>query len=296
MPNVKRGLGRGLEALISSSPALEPTTPGLTMVDVDDIEPNPHQPRTRLNTEALQELAASIREHGLIQPLVVTVRQGDRGPGFPAYQLIAGERRWQAAKMAELRQIPVIIKEATRQQLLELALVENIQRADLNPLEEATAYHHLVEEFGLTQEQVATKVGRNRVSVTNSLRLLRLPTEIQELLAEGRLTEGHARALLGLDRLQDQQKLAALVEKQGWSVRQTEEAVRRLRTKAAPKAQRRAAPETEALEKSFREALGTKVNLMRGRRGGKLTIFFYSEEELQALYDLLVEHRAQDAE
>ena len=126
MPNVKRGLGRGLEALISSSSALEPTTPGLVMVDVDDIEPNPHQPRTRLDPESLGELAASIREHGLLQPLVVAVRQGDRGPGDPTYQLIVGERRWLAAKMAELRQIPVIIKEATQQQMLELALVENI--------------------------------------------------------------------------------------------------------------------------------------------------------------------------
>ena len=157
------------------------------------------------------------------------------------------------------------------------------------------AYHQLVEEFGLTQEQVAAKVGRNRVSVTNSLRLLRLPPEIQQLLAEDRLTEGHARALLGLDRLQDQLKLAALVESQRLSVRQTEEAVRRLQAKGVPKAQRRATPETEALEKSFREALGTKVNLMRGRRGGKLTIYFYSEEELQVLYDLLVEQHGQDS-
>lgn len=292
MPNVRRGLGRGLDALISSSSALEPATPGLTMADVDDIEANPQQPRTRLDPEALQELAASIREHGLLQPLVVAVAQGDRGPGAPTYQLIAGERRWQAAKLAELHQIPVIVKEATQEQMLELALVENIQRADLNPLEEAMAYQHLVEDFGLTQEQVATKVGRNRVSVTNSLRLLRLPPKVQQLLADDRLTEGHARALLGLDRLQDQLKLAALVESQGLSVRQTEEAVRRLQAKEIPQARKRATPETEALERSFREALGTKVNLTRGRRGGKLTIHFYSEEELQVLYDLLVEHRA----
>lgn len=284
MPSQKRGLGRGLEALISSSSALEPSTPGLLMVDVDDIEPNSYQPRMAMSAEALQELAASIKEHGLIQPLVVT-RLETQGK----YQLIAGERRWQASRMAGLHQVPAIVKEATQQQMLELALVENIQRADLNPLEEAHAYRQLVDEFGLTQEQVASKVGRNRVSITNSLRLLRLPPQIQQLLAEGRLTEGHARALLGLDRLEDQLKLAKLVEVRGLSVRQTEEAVRRLATQAAPKPQRRASPDTEALEQSFREALGTKVNLSRGRRGGKLTIYFYSEEELQALYDLLVE-------
>ena len=290
MPNQKRGLGRGLDALISSSSALEPTMPGLLLADVDDIAPNPHQPRTRLDPDALQELADSIKEHGLIQPLVVTARQmGEEGAGLHRYQLIAGERRWQAARMAGLQQVPVIVKEATQQQMLELALVENIQRADLNPLEEAMAYRQLVDEFGLTQEQVANKVGRNRVSITNALRLLRLPAQIQQLLAEERLTEGHARALLGLERLEDQLKLAKLVEQRGLSVRQTEEAVRRMAAQAEPKARQRPSPDTEALEQTFREALGTKVNLTRGRRGGRLTIYFYSEEELQALYDLLVE-------
>jgi len=292
MPKEKRGLGKGLEALISTSSSLSPAMPGLMMVHVDDIAPNPHQPRAHIDPESLQELADSIREHGLIQPLIVTTHESaieERiEEASPAYQLIAGERRWQAARLAGLYQVPVIIKEATEQEMLELALVENIQRADLNPLEEAAAYRQLVDEFGLTQEQVAARVGRNRVSVTNSLRLLRLPEAIKRILAEDRISEGHARALLGLERAEDQIKLARLVEKRGLSVRQTEEAVRRLSRQSSPSPAGRS-PETEALERSFCEALGTKVSLTRGRRGGKLVIYFYSEEELQALYETLVE-------
>ena len=290
----KRGLGRGLEALISASPLLSPTS-GLVMVHVDDIVPNPRQPRMSIDAESLQELADSIREHGLIQPLIVTRREETSVEVAPRYQLIAGERRWQAARLAGLQQVPAIVKEATPQQMLELALVENIQRADLNPLEEAAAYRHLMDEFGLTQEQVAEKVGRNRVSVANSLRLLRLPDEVKSSLAEGRITEGHARALLGLDRPEAQLKLLKIIDKRGLSVRQTEEAVRRLSAQPAPAPARLPiSPHTEALEKTFRDALGTKVSLTRSRRGGKLVIYFYSEEELQSLYDLIVGRAAQD--
>ena len=285
MPKSSRGLGRGLGALIPSS-AWEPTTPGLLWVDAADIAPNPQQPRMYMDPEALQELADSIREHGLIQPLVVTQLRGDDDLPI-SYQLIAGERRWRACQLAGLQQIPVIVKEATQQEMLELALVENIQRADLNPLEEALAYQQLVDGFGLTQEQVAKKVGRNRVSVTNSLRLLRLPDEIKTLLVKGRLSEGHARALLALERVADQLLLAQQVQEKRWSVRQTEEAVRRLAAKAKKPARSSSSPETEALEESFRAALGTKVNLSRGRHGGKLTIYFY--------YDAIVEQSDQDA-
>lgn len=290
----KRGLGRGLGSLIADT-SVTPSSPGLLMVDVDDIAPNPHQPRTQVDPEALQELADSIREHGLIQPLVVTRREGgDDDPLRPTYQLIAGERRWQACQLAEMEQVPVIVKEATEQQMLELALVENIQRADLNPLEEALAYRHLVDDFDLTQEQVAQRVGRSRVSVTNALRLLGLPAQIQSLLANGQLSAGHARALLALAKLTDQLAMAKAVIDKGLSVRQTEEAVRRLSAECKPPARRQRSPETAALEDTFRQALGTKVNLTRGRRGGKLTIYFYSEEELQTLYDILIEPSDQD--
>jgi ParB family chromosome partitioning protein len=218
--------------------------------------------------------------------------EDDQGP---TYQLVAGERRWQACRLAGVDEVPAIVKEATEQQMLELALVENIQRADLNPLEEARAYQELVEAFGLTQEEVASRVGRNRVSVTNALRLLRLPEQIKEFVAEEQLTEGHARAILGLSQVTDQITLAKMVIDKGLSVRQTEEMVRRLSAEEKPKqAKRTRSPETEALETDFRHALGTKVNLSRSRRGGRLTIYFYSEEELQALYEQIVDTSEQD--
>jgi len=288
MPPVRRGLGKGLEALIPSG---QPT-PGLLEVDVEDIVPNPRQPRHALDPDALRELADSIREHGLIQPLVVTrlATQSASSEEDARYQLIAGERRWEAAKMAGLQRVPVVVKEVTPQETLELALVENIQRADLNPLEEAAAYRQLIDEFGLTQEEVASRVGRSRSSVANSLRLLTLPDAVKEALAENRISEGHARALLGLERDRDRLEALQTVLKRGLSVRQTEELVRRLLSETREsKITRFRAPETVALENAFRNALGTKVNLFRSKKGGKLVIHFYSEEELQRLYNLIVE-------
>lgn len=242
------------------------------------------QPRTILDPDALSELAMSIREHGLIQPLIVSQLGPER------YQLIAGERRLQAARMAGLPTVPTMVKEVTPQNALELALVENIQRADLNPLEEAAAYRHLVEEFGLTQEQVAERVGKSRVSVTNTLRLLRLPAEVRQSLADGTIREGHARALLALPTVEAQIAALTTVAKKALSVRQTEELVRRLMAgPPAAKPERNVSPETRALEEEFRETLGTKVNLYRNRRGrGRLVIHFFSEEELQSLYDVIV--------
>jgi len=277
----RTGLGRGLEALI---PVAETSPPGLAQVPVLAITPNPMQPRTALDPEALAELAASIREHGLIQPLIVTQQGPDR------YQLIAGERRWQAARLAGMVAVPVVIKEATPQQVLELALVENIQRADLSPLEAASAFRQLVEEFGLTQEQVADRVGKSRVAVTNTLRLLRLPGEVKQALADGTIHEGHARALLALPTAEAQVAALKTVVNKALSVRQTEELVRRLLAEPEPKkVTRPASPEVEALEEEFRETLGTKVNLYRSRKGrGRLVIHFYSEEELQAIYDVIV--------
>ncbi len=277
----RSGLGKGLEALI---PVAQEPPAGLVQVPVTAITPNPMQPRAALDPDVLAELAASIKEHGLIQPLIVT-RQGPE-----RYQLIAGERRWQAARLAGLATVPAIVKEATPQQTLELALVENIQRADLNPLEEAAAFRQLVEEFGLTQEQVAERVGKSRVAVTNTLRLLRLPAEVKQALADGTIQEGHARALLALPTPEAQVAALKTVVGKALSVRQTEELVRRLLAEPPPRQPKEPAdPETQALEKEFRETLGTKVDLYRNRKGqGRLVIHFYSEEELQAIYDAIV--------
>lgn len=257
---------------------------GVTQVSVSAISPNPMQPRTALNPEALAELASSVGEHGLIQPLIVT-KQGPE-----QYQLIAGERRWQAARMAGMTTVPVIVKEATPQQVLELALVENIQRADLNPLEEASAFRQLVEEFGLTQEQVADRVGKSRVTVTNTMRLLRLPSVVKQALADGTIREGHARALLALPTPEAQAAALKTVVSKDLSVRQTEELVRRLLAEPQPKpAAQPVSPEIRALEEEFRDTLGTKVNLYRNRKGrGRLVIHFYSEEELQSIYDVII--------
>ena len=280
----KSGLGRGLEALI---PAVEEemttAVQGVIEAPLSSITPNPHQPRAPIRDQDLVELAASIEEHGIIQPLIVT-----RVPD--GYQLVTGERRWRAARLAGLPTVPVIVKDIVPSQMLELALVENVQRSDLNALEEATAYRQLTEEFGLTQEEVARRVGKSRVAVSNTLRLLKAARAVQEALLEGTLSEGHARALLGLEQPQAQAAALKVVLKRELNVRQTEELVRRLlglhREKQPPA--REDAPEMLALETRFREALGTKVNLARGKKGGRIVIYFYSEEELDTLYERIV--------
>jgi ParB family chromosome partitioning protein len=281
----KGGLGRGLGALIPQGAPV----PGLRKVHIDAIVANPWQPRSVFDEQALQELAASIREVGLIQPLIVQqVPESD--PAKPArYQLVTGERRWRAARLAGLQHVDVIIKELTPQETLEMALIENIQRADLNPLEEAHAYQQLADEFGLTQERIAERVGRSRVSVTNVLRLLRLPEEIKAALTQKRITEGHARAVLMLDD-EDEQRLAIrMAEKRSLSVRQTEELVRRLQAATDSVARQRSrSPETVELEGRFRESLGTKVDLFRSRKGGRLVIHFYSEDDLENLFERFV--------
>jgi ParB family chromosome partitioning protein len=257
---------------------------GLTEIPVAAISPNPMQPRAAFDPDSLSELADSINRHGMLQPLIVTQQGPER------YQLIAGERRWQAARISGLATVPVIVKEATPQEALELALVENIQRADLNPLEEASAFRQLVDEFGLTQEQVADRVGKSRVAVTNTLRLLRLPAEVKQALADGTIREGHARSLLSLRTPEAQVTALKTVTGKALSVRQTEELVRRLLVEPPPpKRQDPVSPETQALEQDFREVLGTKVDLRRNRRGrGRLVIHFFSEEELQTIYDMIV--------
>jgi len=283
MPSRRSGLGKGLGALI---PTEAPST-GVRRVSLDAIVPNPHQPRSVFDPDALDELATSIREVGLIQPLVVTLLSAqDSASPMQRYQLITGERRLRAAHIAGLEDVEVIIKDVSSQGMLEMALVENIQRADLNPLEEAVAYEELSQDFGLTQEQIAGRVGRSRVSVTNTLRLLRLPKAVRQGLLDGQITEGHARALLMLDD-EDEQALAfRTVVKRQLSVRQTEELVRRLsRAGERPTRRKSRSPETAALERQFRESLGTKVDLFRSRKGGRIVIHFYSEEDLQNLYE-----------
>ena len=282
----RRGLGKGLGALIPSAGPV----PGVRKVNIDAIAPNPHQPRSVFDDETLNELANSIREVGVIQPPIVQ-QLPSVDPARPhKYQLITGERRWRAARLAGLQHLEVIVKEATPQEMLEMALIENIQRADLNPLEEANAYHQLADDFGLTQERIAERVGRSRVSVANVMRLVRLPDEVKEALLGGRISEGHARALLMLDSKEEQVLALATVEKRGLSVRQTEELVRRLQAAIGPRPrQRTRSPETEELEHEFRDALGTKVDLYRTRNGGRLVIHYYSEEDLQTLYDRFVD-------
>ncbi|MBC7225714.1 MAG: ParB/RepB/Spo0J family partition protein [Thermoflexales bacterium] len=273
----KFGLGRGLEALI---PVGEETA-GILEVPVDEIRPNPHQPRMLIRDDELVELALSIQTHGVLQPLIV-VREGD------GYQLVAGERRWRAAKLAGLTTVPVIVKDLAPQQTLELALVENLQRKDLNPLEEAAAYRQLIEEFGLTHEEVAQRVGRSRVAVTNTLRLLKATDAVKEALLNGRIGEGHARALLALEDPQAQAAALRIVLRQGLTVRQTEELVGRiLQTRPQKPTARPTAPEVQALEDRFRQALGTRVQVRPGKKGGRIIIYYYSEEELEGLYERL---------
>ncbi len=287
MPEVGKnrgGLGRGLGALIPGDGG--PQAPGLSEVAVDLIAPNPRQPRQEMDPVELRELADSIREHGLLQPLVVTRVVGE---GEARYQLIAGERRLEAAKLAGLARVPVVVREATPQESLELALVENLQRSDLGPLEEAAAYQRLMEEFGLTQEQVAARVGKSRPTVTNALRLLGLPEDVKAALSRGEISEGHARALLGLRDEGDQRAALDEVVRNKLSVRSTEGLVReRNEARERRDSARAAQEEIRAVEDAFRAALGTRVTLVRRGEGGQLIIHFYSEEQLQALYDALV--------
>ncbi len=286
--NKKIGLGKGLGALLPGPD--EVPASGLSEAPVRAIVPNPLQPRTQFDEQTLRELADSIREHGLIQPLIV------RRTGEDHYTLIAGERRWRAAQLAGLETVPVVIKDVAPQQMLEIALVENVQRSDLNALEEAQAYKHLSEEFGLTQDQIAQRVGKSRVAVANTMRLLKLPEAIKARLADGLITEGHARALLTITDAGVQQHLLSQIVKNGLSVRQTEELVRRLledhsaakKPPAGASHPRSSGADTRALEERMRRALGTKVILSRSKKGGTIMIHFYSEEELDAIYRRII--------
>jgi ParB family chromosome partitioning protein len=283
------GLGRGLESLIPVAPrhtdhaGQDENVTGAREVPIDAIVPNPYQPRTAIDHARLEELAASIRIHGLMQPLIVTESATDGN-----YELIAGERRWRASKLAGLGTVAVIVREATPQAKLELAIVENVVRADLSPLEEAVAYRHLIDDFGLSQAEIAERVGRSRVAITNTIRLLAAPEQVQEALALGRITEGHARALLGLGTMTDQVAALGIVLDRALNVRQTEELVRKWALAPERKTQQEPVQlELAHLEERFRSALGTKVALRHaaGGRSRTLTIEFYSDEQLEEFYN-----------
>ena len=276
--NNKRGLGRGLGALLSSTPTEADT---LLEVAVDEIEPNPNQPRKIFNSNALDELSASIKASGVIQPIIVR-KQG------AGYQLVAGERRWRAARQAGLPRVPAIVREVTDAESLELALVENLLREDLNPMEEAEAYDKLLARFGWTQEELSQRVGKERSSIANALRLLRLPPPIQDDLRAGRLTMGHARALLALTIASEQLKLRDEILTHEWSVRATEDTVRSATAGRPPRPkQRRRSPEMTALEEALQRALMTRVKIVGSDRQGRIEVAYADADELERLAGLL---------
>ena len=291
----KTGLGRGLDALIpmgeerpplaefTSSPAAAPSA-GITSLPIEDISPNPRQPRGQMDAQELAELADSIRRNGVLQPIIVTPAMQ-----LGKFTLIAGERRLVASRMAGLHEIPAIVREASELERLELALIENVQRADLSPLESAEAYRQLDEEFSLSHEEIAERVGKSRTAVTNTLRLLKLPTDVRQALGEKRISEGHARALLGLPTPEAQSSALRSVLKNDLNVRQVEELVRRLTGQRPERAPRPApAPEVTALEERLQQSLGTRVEVNPHRKGGTLVLHYYSEEELDALVERLL--------
>ncbi|HUK99229.1 MAG TPA: ParB/RepB/Spo0J family partition protein [Nitrospirota bacterium] len=279
----KVALGKGLGALIPDLSVLdekERKSLGIIEVELDKIIQNSYQPRKNFNDEKLKELAASIKEQGVIQPIIVH-RAGS------GYQLIAGERRWRASRLAGLKTIPCIVKEATKRELLEMSLIENIQREDLNPLETAEAYKRLQDEFKLTQEDLARRVGKERSTVTNSLRILSLPKEVKQDLSTGAISLGHAKALLSLERSRDQIQLASLIVKKDLSVREAEVLASRL--KNPPKEKKAIVSlELKSVEEKLRKVLGTKVNILSKAKGGKIVIEYYSTEELERILDKIL--------
>ena len=315
----RSGLGRGLAALIPDRPpddqpqeappeqpaTAPPTAPPdvripVTEAAVDRIALNPSQPRTSIDPQALEGLAMSIREHGVIQPLLVSQIEVPEREG-PSYQLIAGERRLRAATAAGLEMVPVTVRQTTPQELLELAIIENVQRADLNPLEEALAYRRLIDEFGLTQRAVGERVGKSRAAVANTLRLADLPSTLRDSLAQGEISEGHARALLGLPSEESRTAGWKEVTRRKLNVRQTEQLVRTWIQRAEAPANgatngaidRGPLAVTQGIEGAIQNALGTRVTLKRGRGGGgTLTIHFYSDEELEGVVERLVPEEA----
>jgi ParB family transcriptional regulator, chromosome partitioning protein len=281
----RKGLGKGLDALIPGGKSSAPPAStgsggggGVQQVAVEVIKRNPRQPRIHFKEDELNELAASIREHGVIQPLIVSPKNDG------SFILIAGERRLQASQRAGLKTVPVVTRQANNQELLELALIENVQRADLNPMEEAEAYHQLAEDFGLSHEMIAKRVGKSRVAVTNTMRLTNLADAVKQALVDGKITEGHARALLALSTQKAQTSALQTIINLSLSVRQAEELIRKLtgnRPVKVKKVMQNA--DVADVEKRLQRSLGTKVALKHGKKGGTVTIYYYSDEELDAL-------------
>lgn len=287
----RTGLGKGLDALIPGGQNASTNEPksgftstggGAMQVSIDLIQRNPRQPREKFDIEELENLAASIREHGVIQPLIVS--PGKNG----VYILIAGERRLQASRKAGLKTVPVVIRHATDQQLLELAIIENVQRADLNAIEEAEAYQNLAKEFKMSHEKIAERVGKSRVAVTNTLRLLDASAPVKQALVDGRITEGHARALLALTSAKAQEALLNQIINNNLSVRQTEALAGKYSGKK-PAATKKTVTSADVsdVEKQLFKSLGTKVNLKYSKKGGTITIYYYSDEELDTLIEKL---------
>ena len=271
------GLGRGLDALIPRGAA----EGAALQVPIDRVRRNPHQPRLDFDDEGMAELAASIEAHGVLQPIVV------RGAADGGYELIAGERRLRAARAAGMTQIPAVVRDSSANELLELALVENVQREDLNPIEEATAYRELVDRFGLSHEAVARQVGKSRVAISNSLRLLDLAPETRQAIVDGRISEGHGRALAALTIAELQRAVLQVVLERQLSVRQTEELVRRKRELGQTRRRQPLSEDLADVEAQLRGILATKVGIVRTRKGGRVVIDFYSDEELDRIYAII---------
>lgn len=276
----RRGLGKGLDALIPGDTPADQTN-GAQLIPIPQIAPNPSQPRGDMDDDKLEELANSIREHGILQPLILT-KESDKD----TYTLIAGERRLRAAKLAGLESVPAIVRQVNDQERLELALIENIQRENLTPLESAEAYQQLNDEFGLSHDQIATRVGKSRTAVTNTIRLLKLPEAVRKAMSAGKISEGHARALLSLTTQKAQLAAMQTIISHGLNVRQTEELIRKLAGEkpaaSAPKKAPKSA-EVKEIENQLRSVLGTKVTLNHGKKGGTVVIHYYSDEELESL-------------
>ena len=281
----RKALGKGLSALLKDQEST--AEPDQRELDVDLLEPNRFQPRQVFSESKLEELAQSIRTHGFIQPIVVR-RAGDR------YQIIAGERRWRAAQRLGLSRVPVAVKSISDVDLLEVSLIENIQRENLNPIEEAKAYHRLSHEFGLTQEQVAQRTGKDRSTVTNFLRLLKLPKEVQRMVLEDRLSMGHARAVLGLEGANEQRAVAEKTVEFGWSVRQVEKVIAARKAPVQPKKTKRVDPNVRAATETLERSLGTRVRIVERGKKGRIEIEYHSQEELQRLYERLVKVNQRD--
>ncbi|WP_054951111.1 ParB/RepB/Spo0J family partition protein [Numidum massiliense] len=280
---MSKRLGKGLDALIPTLDIAEDDN--VTEVAVDELRPNPYQPRKHFSEEALEELVASIRVHGIVQPLVV--RQSIKG-----YEIVAGERRYRAAVRASLESVPVVVKSFSDKQVMEIALIENLQREDLNPIEVANAYQKLMQEFSLTQEELALKVGKSRPHVTNFLRLLQLPASLREDVSRGTLTMGHARALLAIKDLEQQKALASKVKQEQASVRQLEEWIARINEAQRRKDQKTKRKVTrdyalQSYEENLRTTLGTAVRIHEGKNKGKIEIEFFSRRDLERLIELL---------